>query len=500
MEFPDTKSQGKEAFILSFTSLSFLHSSNQPLQKQPAIKNSIPFGDVLSKKDWQEMLDQEGIQFRERVFSPLGTLWTFVCQILSQDHSCRSAVAQWVAVQVGRGKKPCSSLTTAYCRARRKLPETFYRRVTLRLGEKLSALSPEGWKWKGREVKIVDGSTLKLPDTPTNEAHYPQRRNQKKGLGFPTVRILTVVSLSCGALLDAAFSSIRGKETGEPALLRSLISSFKRGDVLLFDRYFSGYFNLAFLVHHGIDVVVRQHHMRNDYSMTQVKRFSDNDRIVALRRPFRRSFDWKQCPLEYDQFPPAMLLREVTFHVRRAGFRPRVFGVLTTMLNPAEYSCDDILRLYAARWNVETDLLNMKVALSMDSLRCKTPDMIRKEIWAHLMAYNFVRLVTAQAAEYSDQTPRSISFQGAVQSIQAFRPLLMCAPSQSQWLRLYSAMIQAVSRQRIGNRPGRYEPRVLKRRNANTYPFLTTTRSKARKKRLLNPKERNHQYAKFARS
>jgi hypothetical protein len=398
---------------LLFSSLSFLRSSVQSDQKRAALATEeIPFSDVLSTQDWQQMLDQEGLQYRERVFSPLVTLWTFVYQILNQDHSCRSAVAQWLAVRVGRGQKPCSSLTAAYCRARRKLPESFYRRVTLRLGEKLSAVNPENWKWKGRDVKIVDGSTLKLPDTPSNQGAYPQRRSQKKGLGFPTVRILTVVSLSCGALLDAAFSSIRGKESGEPALLRSLISSFKRGDVLLFDRYFSGYFNLAFLAHHGIDVVVRQHHTRNDFSMTEVKRFSDQDRIVALKRPFRRSFDWKQCPLTYDQIAPAMLLREVTFHVRRVGFRARKFRVLTTLLNPAEYSCDDILRLYAARWNIETDLLNMKVALSMDSLRCKTPDMIRKEIWAHLMAYNFVRLVTAQAAAISGQTPRSVSFKG----------------------------------------------------------------------------------------
>jgi hypothetical protein len=234
--------------------------------------------------------------------------------------------------------------------------------------------------------------------------------------------------------------------------------------------------------------------------MTEVKRLSKVDRIVAIKRPDRRTFTWKNCSLSFEEFPPAILLREITFKIHRAGFRMRTFRVVTSLLNPAEYPTDDILRLYAARWNIETDLLNMKVSLKMESLRCKTPSMIRKEIWAHLMAYNFVRLVIAQAAGISSQTPRQISFQSTVQLLQAFRPMLMTASSSRIWKSIYRIMIEEVAKHRIGGRPGRYEPRVLKRRNPNTYPFLTTSRSIARKRQLLNKKGHIHGYAKFART
>lgn len=488
---------------MSFTSLSFLKAEDQPAKKSAAApgEGALPFANVLSQADWQELLQEEGLQYRERVFPPLVTLWMFVSQILSPDHSCRFAVAQWIASQAGQGKKPPSGLTSAYCRARERLPESFYRRVTVRLGQRLDAAAPGHWKWKERNVKIVDGSTLKLPDTRENQLQYPQRRNQKAGLGFSTARILTVTSLATGALLDSAVSPIQGQETGEPALLRALVGSFHPGDVLLFDRYYSGYFNLAFLIRHGVDVVASQHHQRDHSSMTEVKRFTKQDRLVAIRSPFRRSFSWEHCPIGYDDFSPALLLREITYHVRRKGFRPRTVRVLTTLLNPAQYSTEDILRLYAARWNIETDLLHLKCGLKMDSLRCKTPSMVRKEIWAHLMAYNFIRLVSAQAAGISRQTPRQISFQAASQTLQAFRPILLNqATRPSRWLKLYRCMLEQVSQQRIGNRPGRYEPRVLKRRLSNSYPFLTRPRSQARSKRLLNRKGQSNRYAKFARS
>jgi len=483
-----------------FSSLSFLEPSVQSAKKLIQKKRAIPFLNVLSKKDLRKILKEENIVYRERIFSPLVTLWAFVSQILSTDHSCRHAVAQQVVASLQKSGKACSSITAAYCKARSRLPESLYRRVTQCLGEQLCAQNPSSWKWKGREVKIVDGSMLKLVDTEENQSQYPQRRGQKKGLGFPTVRILTVVSLSCGALIDAAFSCLKGKETGEPALLRSLISCFKVGDVVLFDRFFSGYFNLAFFMHHKIDFVVRQHHMRNSASMVEVKRLKTNDRILGLKRPFRQYFDWKNCSLKYDQFPPAILLREVTFTIHRKGFRSRTFQVITSLLNPAEYSADDILRLYAARWNVETDILNMKVALKMDSLRCKSPDMVRKEIWAHLMAYNFVRLVIAQAAQLSKQTPRTISFKAAVQILQAFSPILTCIKNKSAWKNYYLRLLDEVAKHSIGGRPGRYEPRVLKRRLTNTYPFLTTTRSRARTNQLLNKKGEANQYSKFARA
>jgi hypothetical protein len=458
------------------SSLSFLDSSIQ------SVKKEIPFLNVFSGDEWRELLNQEGIKYRERIFSPMTTLWTFVSQILSANHSCRSAVAQWIAACVGQGKPPCSSITSAYCRARQRLPESFYRRVALHIGQKLSEKNPNSWKWKGHEVKIVDGSTLKLPDTPENQREYPQSRSQKEGLGFPTVRILTVVSLSCGAVIDAAFSCIRGKGTGESALLRSLIHSFNPGDVLLGDRYFSGFYNLAYFIHHKIQVVAAQNVVRNKTSMKEIKRLKTNDRIVAIRRPNRVEFRWQDCGLTYDQFPPAILLREITFTIRRKGFRPKHLRVITTLINPSEYSYEDIIHLYAARWNIETDFLNMKVGLKMDTLRCKSPEMIRKEIWAHLIGYNFVRLVIAQSALCAGKTPRNISFQGCVQILQAFRPLLICTKGYRKRLDIYKIMLTEISKQWIGNRTGRYEPRILKRRPDRTYPFLNVPRKWIKKK------------------
>src|SRR5262245_8235503 len=205
----------------------------------------LPFADVLPAEQIAQALRDEKVSCRDRLFSPLVTVWVFLSQILDPDHSCRAAVARFLAWRAARGLAPCAADTGAYCKARQRLPEGVLARLTRATGRQPQDQAPPAWRWNGRTVKVVDGTTVSMPDTPANPQAFPQSRSQKAGVGFPIARLVVLFSLAVGTALDAALGRYQGKQTGETALFHHLHDNLEPGDVLLADRYYASSWEIA---------------------------------------------------------------------------------------------------------------------------------------------------------------------------------------------------------------------------------------------------------------
>ena len=306
----------------------------------------LPFTDVLSRETVEQALDQIEVAWNERIYTPLATLWVFLGQVLSADHSCRHAVARFLAHRISRGESPCSSQTGAYCQARKRLPEQFFSTVARLVGRKLEDHSEDKWLWKGRRVYLFDRDT-------------------------------------------------------------------------------------------------------------------------------------------YRSMPEYLAVREARVRIEQPGFRTKVMIIVTTLLNPREYSKQDLANLYRERWNNELDLRSIKSVMQMECLRCKTPELVRKEIWTHALAYNLLRTIMAQAATKNALHPRSISFKGTLQVLEAFQPLIAMKGEYAPSVRrmFYEQLLHAVAQHQVANRPDRIEPRQIKRRHKHYVP-LSVPRAEAKRQIL----------------
>jgi hypothetical protein len=302
------------------------------LQRQFLQDGELPFTDVLSESAVAQALKALDVVWLDRIYSPLVTLWVFLGQVLSQDHSCRAAVARLVAHRVSRGQRPCSAETGAYCQARKRLPEEFYAEVGRKAGQSLDNTAKKEWLWKGRRVLTYDGSTVSMPDTAENQQAYPQPPQQRVGVGFPLARIAALFSLSCGAVLDLAVCSYSGKGHSELGMLRKLWDILGAGDVLLADRYMCAWHEIYLLKQRGIDTVTRVHHCRRvDFRCG--KRLAQGDHIVEWCRPGRiRSIDWQTLK----SLPERLTIRETRVRIQQPGFRCRSMIVVSTLLDAEE--------------------------------------------------------------------------------------------------------------------------------------------------------------------
>jgi hypothetical protein len=402
------------------------------------------------------------------IYTPAVTVWIFLSQCLSPDHSCREAVARLLAWRLTQGLSPCSADTGAYCTARGDLPEEALHALARNTGRQIEQESPENWFWHGRKVRVVDGSTVTMPDSPENQAAFPQSRSQKPGCGFPIARILVVFSLSVGTVLEAAIGKYKGKQTGENSLLRGLYESLAAGDVILADRYFSGWFDIALPWQRGIDMVVRKHQLRRT-DFRQGKRLGKDDHLIIWTKPQRPK--WMSAE-QYAALPAALTLREVRVRVVQKGFRTRSLVVVTTLLDAEKYPPEEIAVLYRRRWDAELHLRSLKIVLQMDQLRCKKPERVRNEFWTHLLGYNLIRGVMASAALESGRSPWEISFKGTLQTLSQFLPILLSRISSEAWC---EALLAAIATHIVGHRPDRFEPRKVKRRRKH-YQYLCKPR------------------------
>ena len=325
-----------------------------------------------------------GLSWNTRIYTPLVTLWVFLGQVMSADHSCRAAVARLITHRLSQGQSACSAKTSAYCQARKRLPEKFFACVARLVGKALDANVDPSWLWKGRRVYMFDGTTVTMPDTPENQAEYPQVYNQKPGLGFPIARVCAIMSLSCGAVLDLGISRYAGKGQGELSLLRKLWGILSPGDILLADALMSTWYEMLMLKQRGVDLVSRLNKATRKADFRRGKRLGKGDHIVRWHKPNPlRAVD----AATYKTLPDYIEVREIRVHVEQNGFRTKEVIVVTTLLDPKAMPKDDLADLYRSRWNQELDLRDIKVTLQMDFLRCKTPELVRKEVWTHILLY-----------------------------------------------------------------------------------------------------------------
>lgn len=443
------------------------------LQRQFMQDDALPFGDVLSETIVAKALTDNAVDWVDRIYSPLVTLWVFLGQVLSADHSCRHAVARLIAHRLANGQQPCSAETGAYCQARKRLPEKFFSDVAQQTGRALeSAVDPE-WLWKGRRVYTFDGTVASMSDTPENQRDYPQPDTQHPGLGFPLARLGAVFSLACGAILDVEFARYAGKGQGETSLFRRIWDLFRPGDVVLTDRLMCSWADLVTLKQRGIDSVTRLNKRTADFR--KGRRLGKGDHIVQWLKPTSvRSVDWPT----YKSLPDQLTVRETRIRSQQPGFRSQVIIVVTTLLDAEEVSASDLAQLYRARWSAEVDLRSLKRTMQMDVLRCKTPEMVRKEVWTHVLAYNLIRTSIAQAATKHGLAPRTISFKGAIQTLEAFQPVIAMQGHRTAADRhqLYQHLLNAIATHRVADRPERFEPRLRKRRPKH-YAFLRKPRA-----------------------
>jgi hypothetical protein len=435
------------------------------LRQQYLQDGPLPFADVLSSETLSEALREIKVSWKDRIFTPLVTLWAFLGQVLGADQSCRAAVARLIAHRVAQGLPPCSSETGAYCQARKRLPLAFFAAVARRVGQALEARVEPQWLWKGRRVYLFDGSSVAMPDTPENRSEYPLTYNQTPGTGFAVARIGAIISLACGAILDLGICRYAGKWQSESGLLRQLWGLLRPGDVLVGDRLMCAWTEMVLLKQRGIDTVCRlTSHRRADFR--RGTRLGKDDHLVLWKKPQKpRSVDREV----YDALPESLLVRECRVRVAQPGFRVRCLVIATTLLDAEEYTRDDLAQIYRARWNCELDWRSIKDVLRMDVLRCQTPELVRKEIWTHVLAYNLIRTVMAQAAVRQGIAPRSISFKATLQVLEAFGPVIASQADRGSGHRemLYAEALRAITRHRVADRPDRFEPRMAKRRPKN---------------------------------
>jgi hypothetical protein len=302
-----------------------------------------------------------------------------------------------------------------------------------------------------------------MPDTPENQQAYPQTYNQKPELGFPIARVAAVFSLACGAVLDLRICRYAGKEQSELGMLRMLWDIFQPGDVMLADRLMCSWTEMVVLQQRGVDCICRftSHRTAN---FRRGRRLGPSDHIVKWPKPMKpRSIDRETN----EALPDFLLVRETCVRIKQPGFRTTTLTVATTLLDADMFTATDLAELYRARWNAELDLRSIKSTMQMDVLRCKTPELVRKEIWTHILAYNLIRTVMAQAATQYDIEPRTISFKGALQTLEAFQSLIDFQGHRGAEFRrnAYDQLLTAIAIHRVADRPGRLEPRYKKRRS-----------------------------------
>lgn len=463
----------------------------QPVLQSFLRQEGLPFADILSAEDIHEAFTDVEATFADgqenAVYTPAVTLWAFLSQVLFKGElrSCLAAVSRVVVLVVSLGRPPCAKNSGAYCRARMKIPTPVIRRLTTQMADRAEGKVPGQWLWCGRHVKLVDGFTVSMPDTEDNQQEYPQANTQKPGVGFPIARCVVLLSLATGMVADLEIGPYKGKETGETALLRAILQRLQQGDILLADRHYCSYFLIAMLYHLGVDFVFRLHQNRTA-EFSRGRRLGKQDHIIRWQRPKRP--EWMDAAT-YAQMPESLTVREILVQVDQPGFRTESFVVVTSLLDAETYSAKEVGDLYRKRWLAELDIRVIKSSLGFDILRCQTPDMVRKELWTALLAYNLIRQTMLESALAAECSPRELSFTHALQTIAASWCVVIALSTEGQ-IRLIKVQLAGLAEQRIGRRPDRVEPRKIKRR-PKPHKLLTKPREEAREE-LLHGAERDY--------
>jgi hypothetical protein len=451
---------------------------------EPFLQQSgLPFAQVLTGKSIERAFAQHhGLFAQEDIFSTSIVLWAFLAQVLrgGKGAACTAAVEDIATyLQQSGGRVPCGD-SGDYCRARAKLDLDALQGLAQEVAQQLEDGADSSWHWHGLHAKLIDGFTFTMPDTPQNQAEFPQQKSQRPGAGFPIARACAVLSLATGAIHDLKIGPYAGKETGESALLRGMLDGLKEGDVAVFDRHYCSFMMLAMLGQRGVHFCARLH-SRRPADFRQGQRLGPNDRLITWSRPQRAPWMSEE---QYEQIPQTLTLRAVRFQVTVPGRRTKTLIVVTSLLDPRAHPAEDIAELYGYRWSAELDIRAIKQTLGLDHARCKTPHMVRRELWVTLLAYNLVRKLVATAAAVHGQQPRQLGFTLACQTVLSSWMLLATGACRDV-RQLWRLALERIAANEVANRPGRIEPRMIKRRRDH-YPLMHDPRQQLRQA-LLGP-------------
>lgn len=480
--------------------------------------DELPFQDALTAAQIRQAFDAEGVAFGQTddrargasrtdhtgppdiVYTEGVTLWAMLSQALFTDvqRACVAAVQRVAVYWVLLGRETPSTDTGGYTRARAKVTEGVVRRLAEGVAARCEPAVPDDWKWRGFRTLLIDGTTLSMPDTEANQEEYPQPTSQTEGLGFPIMRAVALMSLATGMVVALATGPYAGKETGETALFRTLFEKLRRGDELsrgdlvLADRYYGGWFMLALLQERGVQFVTRLHQHRTA-DFTRGKRLGKKDHIVTWAKPPKPGWLDQEA---YDRLPARLGVRELEVRVDIPGFRTESLVVVTSLLDNSVHTHTDIAALYRQRWLIELHLRDIKSTMQLDILRRTRPEYVRQELWTGLLAYNLVRQSLLQSAIASGRRPHQLSFASALQMLAntwVLAAFLNDAPVPPHTVpphtspphpvisaseRLIALRILNGHTHRVGHRPNRVEPRAAKRR-PSPLALLTELRSAA---------------------
>ncbi len=397
-------------------------------------------------------------------------VWCILRQALGPDPSCRATLSWLQSARTSVGLLPLSSDTGAYCKARRRLSDSLLSGLAFRMGEVLSGQAEAKCLWCGRRVLAVDGSAFSMPDTVENQAKYPQPGSQKQGCGFPVAGFVAVICLATGAMLGAMLGTWK---THELALFYHLRRHFRRGDIFLADRGFSSYAEMALFRRRGVDSVLRLHQRRRaDFRSGRV--LGVDDHVATWTKPVR-------CPKglrreDYDLLPETLRVREIRYQVMVKGYRTNEVILSTTLLDGELYSAESLADLYFQRWQVEVDFRHLKITMQLDVCRGKTPEVVEKEFWAHILAYNLIRRLMWDAGDTWDGNALGLSLKGTIQHLLSRWILCWIEKERDD----YELLLALINTEGVPHRPGRVEPRVKKRR-AKNYSLMTNPRHELKK-------------------
>jgi len=440
------------------------------LLKQKSFKQ---IGEIFENFIPRTLLNPEpdGAMSRRRIFSKANTFWAFFSQVLDADGGCKEVIRKLQSYASIKGVNVPSSSTASYCTARKKLDERMLSEIFAHTAVRLDRI-PEAGLLNNRRVIVVDGTGVSMPDTPKNQEVWPQSSSQKSGCGFPTARVCACFSLESGALLSYA---IGNKKNNELPLFRKQWKIFKLGDIFLGDKGFCSYFDIANLKKQGVDSVVTLARRTPVSSGGSLKKLGPDDLLITWKRPaYNKILSYSKDACE--ELPEELVLRQIKVTVKHLGFRTQEFYLVTTLLDAKQYPASELAELYFKRWDVELFFRDIKTTMGLDILRCRTPEMIRKEILMYFITYNCVRQLMCEAAEEANMEVRVVSFKGSVQALRSWEPHLnQTKISRAERYRLISDLYDAMTNTPIRQRPGRSEPRCLKRRPKN-YQLMTSPR------------------------
>ena len=431
---------------------------------------ALPFEQVLPEAVIQKVLKEQGVSYRQTLYTPIVTLWAWMSQVLDSDKSLSNAVNRIIAWLATAGETVPSADTGAYSKARKRLSLAVIKPLLKRTADALQMEVKPEQRWCGRRVKAYDGTTVLMSDTLANQQSYPQHSNQKVGCGFPLAKLVVWFCVTTGAVLEVAVAAFT---TSEWELARQLYATLQPGDVVVADSAYGTYVDLALVRSANADAVFRKHHARH-CDFRRGKKLGIGDHLVQWQRP-------KRCPqsmpsAEFEALPASIEVREVHLLIQQPGFRSKEIILVTTLVDSKRYPKAKLAHLYQLRWQAtEVNFKHLKTTLKMEMIFAKTPEMVQKEIWMQMLAYNLLRSVMWQSAHHADVPPLQISLQGARQQFNQFRPELAQTTAKNR-CRLYSTLLDVISDQLVPLRPHRAEPRVTKRR-PKSFPRMQQPRS-----------------------